>query len=115
MTTTLPYEDALSQLLGWVGEDVQVTITPAFDGATQVAGMAGPLQRGAPPPGLAEITGYSGEVLFFYVGEDEDWKRRWFALTREHFVRAFMYPSATGSSDMLVVQQRLVNFAIAPV
>jgi hypothetical protein len=69
----------LAKLLGWVNQPVSVTITPAFDGAMQVAGMAGLLQRGsAPPEMLTDAMGQAGEVLFFFVGEDQDWKRRWF-------------------------------------
>lgn len=111
----LSYEDALSTLLGWVGALVNVTITPDFDGAMQVAGMGGLLQRGAPPPEiLKEATGHQDEILFFYVGDDVDWQRRWFALTRAHFVSAFMYPTLTNGPDMLVLRQRLVNLAVAP-
>jgi len=108
----LTYEEVLTKLLSWIDRAVSVTIVPDFDGAMQVAGMGGVLRRGsAPPEWLTTAAGQSDEVLFFFVGDDEDWKRRWFVLARGNFVRAFTYPSLTGE-EMLVVSQRLVNVAI---
>ena len=108
----LTYEEALTRLLAWIDQPVNVTVVPEFEGAMQIAGMLGTLRRGEPPRGLTETTGHTGEVLFFYVGDDEDWNRSWFAITEAQFVRAFTYPSLMGG-EMLVVSQRLVNIAIS--
>jgi len=111
----LTYEDVLEKLLGWIDQPVTVTVVPAFDGAMQVAGMGGVLRRAsAPPEVLTAMTGHSGEILFFYVGDDGDWNRRWFAITQVQFERAFTHPSLTGG-ELLVVMQRLVNISISPV
>ena len=111
----LTYEDMLAKLLALIGQTVMVTVVPAFDDAMQVAGMGGVLRRGSPPPEvLTAMSGHTGEILFFYVGEDEDWNRRWFAITQAQFERAFTYPSLTGG-EMLVVMQRQVNISISPV
>ena len=112
----LTYEDMLAKLLGWIDQPVTVTVVPAFDGAMQVAGMGGVLRRASPPPeALKAMTGHGSEILFFYVGDDEDWNRRWFAITQAQFERALTSPSLTGGGDMLVVMQRMVNIAISPV
>lgn len=110
----LSYEQALAKLLGWIDQRVSVTVMPAFDGAMQVAGMAGLLRRGSPlDEEVAEAAGQTDEVLFFFVGEDEDWERRWFVLTKAHFDRAFIYPGAI-SAEMLVISQQGVNIAVSP-
>lgn len=92
--TFLTWEQVLAQLLGWIGEPVAARIIPNGPGAKPTAGMSGPLQHGLELP--AEVRQAMGvspddEVLFFHVGEGEDWNRGWFAVSRNQFHSAFIH------------------------
>jgi hypothetical protein len=84
----------LSQLVGWIGEPVVARIIPNVPGAKPIAGMSGPLRHGVElPSAVRQAMGVSpgDEVLFFHVGEGEDWNRSWFAVSRSQFHSAFMH------------------------
>lgn len=113
----MTFEGALSHLLGWMGEDVRLVITPR-DSAVHVAGMSGKLRLGQSLPTAAQsLLGsvQADDVMILHVGAAEDPETySYFVIAKDEFGTAWTAADTTDGAEILHVLLKGAAISVRP-